>query len=380
MIKTNAKNERIKHAYFIYLREARRRNEGSVDAVAKAISRFEESTDFADFGSFHRDQAVTFKRKLDKQTAVRGGARLSRATVHSTLSALRNFFIWLRDQPGYKRRLNYSDADYFNLSEKDVRIAQARRLKAYPTLEQVHALLARMPATNDIEKRDRALVAFTILTAARDGALASLKLRHVNLAEGRLDQDAREVKTKFSKTINTWFYPVGGDARAIVTDWIEHLRANLLWSEGDPLFPKTRVKLGRGGGEVERSLERAHWSTAGPIRRIFREAFVAAGQPYFSPHAFRHTVAVLGERTCINAEEQKAWSMNMGHEKVATTLTSYAAMDPHRQAELIQSIGRRADAGPRDEVAERLARIEAALVDRDRSTGSERGTARDEAA
>ena len=41
-----------------------------------------------------------------------------------------------------------------------------------------------MPSTTDIELRNRALVAFAILTGARDGALASLKLKHVDLAQG----------------------------------------------------------------------------------------------------------------------------------------------------------------------------------------------------
>jgi integrase len=205
MSKHNPKNERVKRAYFIYLREARRRNVASVDGVAKSLSRFEEATGFRDLGLFHREQAVVFKRKLEAQTNTRTGERLSRATVHSTQSALRSFFIWLADQPGYKRKINYSDADYFNLSEKDVRIAKAVREKPGPTLEQVHHVLSVMPALTVIERRDGAVIAFALLTGARDGALASLKLRHVDLAQGRLDQDAREVNTKFSKTFSTWF-------------------------------------------------------------------------------------------------------------------------------------------------------------------------------
>jgi integrase/recombinase XerD len=38
-----------------------------------------------------------------------------------------------------------------------------------------------MPCASDVELRNRALVAFAILTGARDGALASLKLKHVDL-------------------------------------------------------------------------------------------------------------------------------------------------------------------------------------------------------
>jgi len=61
-----------------------------------------------------------------------------------------------------------------------------------------------MPADTDIERRDRALIAFTILTGARDGAIASLKLKHVDIDQGRVDQDARQVKTKFSKSFETF--------------------------------------------------------------------------------------------------------------------------------------------------------------------------------
>lgn len=360
MTKHNAKNERIKRAYFVYLREARRRDEASVDGVAKALSRFEESTGHRDFGAFHREQAVAFKRKLDGQLSVRTGERLSRATVHSTLAALRSFFIWLADQSGYKRRISYSDADYFNLSEKDSRIAKAVREKPSPTLDQIHHVLSIVPHVTDIERRDRALIAFVLLTGVRDGALASLKLKHVDLAQGRLDQDAREVNTKFSKTFSTWFFPVGGQALEIVTDWLDYLRGQL-WGDGDPLFPATRMTLGDGGGFVADGLDRRHWSTAEPIRRIFRASFTSAGLPYFGPHSFRDTLAQLGERVCTTPEEFKAWSQNLGHENVLTTFTSYGAVASHRQASLIRGLGT-ARLPPAESVEARLARLEATMA------------------
>jgi hypothetical protein len=51
------KNERIKHRYFAYLKEADRYSETSVDAAAKAIARFEESTRCRDFQAFHIERA-----------------------------------------------------------------------------------------------------------------------------------------------------------------------------------------------------------------------------------------------------------------------------------------------------------------------------------
>lgn len=52
------------------------------------------------------------------------------------LMALRNFFHWLAGRPGYRSRLSYSDADYFNLSEKETRIAKAHRDQRVPTIAQ----------------------------------------------------------------------------------------------------------------------------------------------------------------------------------------------------------------------------------------------------
>ena len=340
MAKHNAANARIKREYFTYLKEAQRRDEGSIDAVAKALARFEEANGHKDFKTFHRAQAVAFKHKLDKQPAVRTGKPLSRATVNSTLSALRAFFVWLAGQPGYKSRLSYADADYFNLAEKDVRIAKAVRHKAFPTLEQVHHVIAAMPTGTAIELRNRALVAFALLTGARDGALASFRLKHVDLVQGRVDQDARDVRTKASKTFATWFFPVGGDARQIVQDWCEYLRATLLWGDDDPLFPPTQIGLGETGGFRPVGLRRGDcWQGAGPIRDIFRNAFTAAGLPYFNPHSLRDTLVQLGEQVCTTPEQFKAWSQNLGHERVMTTLTSYGTVAPHRQAELIRGMG-----------------------------------------
>jgi integrase/recombinase XerD len=62
-------------------------------------------------------------------------------------------------------------------------------------------------------------------------------------------------------------------------------------------------------------LDRNGWSNATPIRAIFKDAFTAAGLPYFNPHSFRKTLAQFGERVCETPEAFKAWSQNLGHEK-----------------------------------------------------------------
>jgi integrase len=96
---------------------------------------------------------------------------LSKATLHATLTQLKRFFQWLAWQPGYKSRLQFSDAEYFNLSEKDKRIATAQRELKVPTLEQIKYVINSMPDDTDIDQRNRALIAFTLLTGARDRAI-----------------------------------------------------------------------------------------------------------------------------------------------------------------------------------------------------------------
>src|SRR5262249_12550965 len=205
---------------------------------------------------------------------------------HIKKISLKQFFIWLAGQPGYKSRISYSDAEYFSLSAKDTRIAKAHRDQRVPTLEQIRHVIQTMPASTEIERRDRALIALTILTGARDGAIASLKLKHIDIDQGRVDQDAREVKTKFSKSFATWFFPVGEDIRRIVVDWVTYLRQEKLWGLDDPLFPATKIVVGDSRHFEASGLDRKHWSSAGPIRAIFRDAFAAAGLSYFNPHSF----------------------------------------------------------------------------------------------
>lgn len=350
-------NERIKRQYFVFLKEAKRQSEASVDAVAEAIARFEADTRHRDFRSFRSEQAVAFKRRLAERNSQATGEKLSAATRYATLAHLRRFFQWLALQPGYRSKLDYSNAEYFNLSEKEARVATARRPRPVPTLEQVKHVIQRMPASTDIERRNRALMAFALLTGARDTALASFRLGHVDLGAGCVFQDARVVKTKFSKTFMTYFFPVGDEVRAVVDDWVRHLREVMLWGNDDPLFPATRVEAGERLHFEAVGLERKAWETAAPIRAIFKQAFEAAGLPYFNPHSLRSTLVQLGQQVCRTPEQFKAWSQNLGHEGVLTTFLSYGSVATDRQAELIHALGKpTAETPAPDDMADALVR------------------------
>ncbi len=226
-------------------------------------------------------------------------------------------------------------------------------------MEQIKHVINSMPASTEIEHRNRSLIAFTLLTGARDSAIASIKLKHVDVVSGYVNQDAREVKTKFSKTFDTFFFPVGNGIREIVTGWVSYLRDDKLWGNDDPLFPSTHIVVVTSHQFEVAGLARKHWSTADPIRMIFREAFVNAGLSYFNPHSFRDTLVHLGEKLCKSPEQFKAWSQNLGHEKVLTTFLNYGEVAWQRQGEILQSfaaIPQQAVETETDEIVEKVLR------------------------
>ena len=99
-----------------------------------------------------------------------------------------------------------------------------------------------------------------------------------------------------------------------------------------------RVALGESRQFEAMGLERAHWSSAARIRNIFRDAFARADLQYFNPHSFRNTLVRLGQAVCQTPEQFKAWSQNLGHNKVLTTFLSYGHVESPRQGEIIRGL------------------------------------------
>ena len=331
-------NERMKREYVLYLEAASGRQSSTADAALRAIERFEISTGRRPFKKFHIEQARSFRADLAEEIGP-AGKPLSAATVVGTLKHLRSFFLWLSREPGYRSAINANDAAYFTPSGQDVRIAGARREKRVATVEEIHRVLSIMPTVSPIDKRNRAVVAFALLSGARVGAVASLQIKHVDTAAQTVLQDGRDVRTKGRKTFTSCFFPVGPEPLAIFADYLEVLK-ELGFSPDDPLFPS--VQLGQGVDRYfeAQGLSRDMWTNGAPIRQIFRDAFALASLPYAIPHSFRKTLAQLGERLCRTPEEWKAWSQNYAHESEATTFIGYGEVPMHRQTEIMRGLAK----------------------------------------
>jgi integrase len=343
-VKRTPRNEKAKRAYLIFLRDAKGRDEKSIDQVAAAIDRFDEYNRRRDFAKFHIEQARGFKAHLSARRNARTGEPLSASTVNSTLCTVKAFFVWLSGHEDYHRHVKQADAEYFNPPDNLARVATARRHKPCASLKQIRAVLDAMPTTTEIEWRDHALIAFTILTGARDRAIVSFRLKDIDLEHELLEQDARHARTKGAKTFTTWFFPVGAEIQKIVVDWVTFLRTEKGFGPEDPIFPKTHVGNGPDLQFQVNGLERAPWANANPVRAIFKEAFARAGLPYFNPHSFRNSLLQVAYDLKLDAEQFKAWSQNLGHDDCLTTFSSYGTLPAHRQAEIIRGLAHPATA------------------------------------
>jgi len=337
-LRSNPKNDRVKREYLIYIKDARQRSPKTVEQIRHAIDRLEAYTGFKDFATFNKEQALGFKRALLGSTAQRTGKPISKATAHHVLQAIKEFLAWLQSRTGYRRRIDPMHIAYLNLTTKDERIAHTTSPKCYATLEQYQAALFAMPAGTDTERRDRAVMALLLLTGMRDAAAVSLKLKHISMERRLVIQDPREVNTKFSKPIYSFFYPVGGDVAEIIGRWVQYLTTEKLYGPSDPLFPKSSVLPDEQGYFAVRGLSREHWANATPVREIFKVAFARIGLPYFRPHTVRDTLTQIAYRRQLSPEQLKAWSQNMGHSNVLTTLEGYGHVSTERQGEILAQL------------------------------------------
>lgn len=335
MQKQNAENERIKRKFFEYLEGPLGRDPKTIQKHADVIAWFEKITGHKSLKRFHIEQAVRFRKHLQSTTNARTGKPLSAATMDGQVRMLKTFFVWLSQQQGYKSRISHTDVEYFNLSRAERRVAHTSKRKQVATLQQCRRAFELMPSATVLERRDKALFACFMLTGIRDGAMASLPLSCVDLEERLVYQDARVMKTKAAKTITTYFLPVDPIYEACFVDWINFLQNNLLFGHEDPVFPRPQMELGENGFQVG-GLSRDFYANATKIRDVVKTAFTNAGLPAFAPHSLRSTLTRWADKYFKTREGFKAFSQNLGHESVVTTVGSYCPIDEERQGELIR--------------------------------------------
>ncbi len=356
MVRFDPLNERLKKQYEEALLFGSHREARTVDGTWKAINTFEVFTNRKPFMTFNADQAIGFRQWLMKQPNEKGDP-MSLGTIRAMLGNVREFFMWLHLHPKYGRKINAQAATYLRLSNNEDRAARASKPRQVPTLEQFKQAVLAMPEQTDVQKRDRALMAFLGITGMRDAALVSLRLKDVDIEKRTIWQDPKHVKTKFRKSIVTALVPIDPELERIVVDWLAYAKDVLGMDSASPVFPATCVEQNPANLTFEnKGLSKAFWANAAPVRKVFREAFHRVGLPYFHPHTVRHMLVAWGMEN-LSQIEFKALSQNLGHEHAMTSYTSYGYIQPEKQVNLIRGIGKRSEGLARLTQAELIAEL-----------------------
>lgn len=324
MTNSTHENELAKRRFFDYLKGGKGFDVKSVAKFAEAITQWQTFSEYADFSSFTKEKATAFREWLKTRDAKTDAGHLAMATQYNYLRRVKRFFKWLSEQPDYRNKVLKTDVDFLRLSMKDARIATSGTTKRMPTFDEVKKIIESIEVTNEIDKRDRAIICFALITGMRISAIATLKMKNFDKANKVIDQNPGDgVLTKNSKKILTTFFQIGwSEPERYFMEWYDHL-VQKGSKPDEPIFPSTLKGFSNENDYSKALVSGEFWSSSGGARKIFEKRCISAGLPYFHPHSFRHLVVSMMSKTRLTEEEKKAISMNLGHENVTTTFRAY---------------------------------------------------------
>ncbi len=320
----NSRNDILKAEYVEFLRRAQGKSHKTIDEALRAINELENRRDQKDFDRITSTQIVSYQDHLKARPSKTTGQTLSPNTIRHNLGHNQDFCSWLMTEKRLKR-ITPGLLAYFTVDRRTRAAGRTSRPRKYARHDDWLKMVAAHPAGGLEDLRDRAIIALLILTGVRDAALVSLRIKHLDVANNRLDQYGREVETKFGKSMWTSFFPFADGARAALAAYF-NIVVGLGFGPDDPLFPQSMdgVALSVAAGTTKLK----PWKTASPVRRIVKKACGYAGIPYVVPHSVRNTLAILGVERCKTLKALVAWSQNLGHKSIFTTLEHYAQLSP----------------------------------------------------
>lgn len=339
MSNVSLKNEQTKRKYFKYLKEAEGFSESTIDSMNKAILIYEEFTKHEEFSKkFNPDRMIEFKGWL-KNREFRSN-KISLVTLYSYFRSLRKFFTWLCWQPGFRNSIKPGVISYLKMNHSEEKLATQYVPRKYPELNHIIKLTDSIVCKTEIDVRDRALIAFTLLTGMRDAAIVSLPLSCIDIDKRIIYQNPQKgVKTKFTKYIESIIFNFDDNLINYVTEWADILNSKN-FKGPDPFFPRSKVNQDNINisFDIATEVEPIFWTSAGSIRAIFKKRSNEAGLQYYPPHTYRHTAIGLAFKRCKNGEDLKAVSQNFGHENLSTTIGSYGNYPSEKLNKILNNI------------------------------------------
>jgi integrase len=342
---THNGNLRWLYDYRVFLESNREFDPRTVDEHLRAIARMSAFLGHKPFERISITDARNFKDELRRRRAQEGDLGLSWSTLGHTLDRCGAFFTWLQRRPGIQ--MDPDLPGYFKLSRKE-RAAESGMVKETRlTFDQALCIFAAMPKLTVIELRNRAIIAMFITTGMRVSALITLRGKHVNMHTRWINQDPREVSTKFGKHIRTYCLDLGSGLLDAIRDWARWREAKGFGADA-PFFLPDRYMQPNAIGLGYRSAEAETpdcWRSDAPIQRVIKDAAQAAGisEVGISSHDFRKILhPFLAKRGEMGIDGEVALQLNLGHTTVETIRKHYALMQDSEREDILDKICLRA--------------------------------------
>ncbi|MDZ4724429.1 MAG: site-specific integrase [candidate division Zixibacteria bacterium] len=337
-MKPNYENEKLKRRYRTHLVGAQGMSAGTVLTVIRALKHYEQLFEGEDYSYFNQRRAMDVKKHLEKQAWETKS--LSGNTAYHTLRILKRFFSWLAEQPGFKKKISLDAVSYLSLDLRKTQEVLNPVDRPFPSLEYVLKLVHSIIGDTEIARRDRAIIAFLLLSGMRFSALISLPMGCFDPHSLRIDQDPRRgVKTKFGKAIPSKLMVFDERMLLPILDWYRYLLSERLFPNTAPLFPKTLIEQAENVlSFAQVGVSDQFWKSGSGLREILQKRSQEAGLDYFNPHSFRHAAVHLAMERCQTPEEFKAVSQNLGHSKPMTTLMNYGTLPNDRMRTVLGEI------------------------------------------
>lgn len=196
--------------------------------------------------------------------------------------------------------------------------------------------LIDFPENNIIDKRDKALLCFLLLSAGRIDAIRTAPIGSFNTKNCDFIQNPQlGMKTKFSKYIDSTLFRFKQEYIDIIVNWVNLLVKDYKFGKSAPLFPKITVDYKDTSKYI---VTKEFYKNQGSISSILRKRFKNIGQKGFSAHKFRHLALETAWGLIRGGTQFKVVSQNVGHESMTTALKHYANMPPHEYKEIIRNI------------------------------------------
>lgn len=337
--KVKLKNAKIKLSYVIYLREARGLSIKTIHSKERIIAEFERIIKGRDFAIFQDKIANRYKKYLNNYE--RKGKHLTKKTVLNKLTTISDFYKWLIDQPGYKRRINKSHIDFLKLDLGTMNaIRTAQQFQKIPDLDYVTKLVGSIETKSDVDLRDRALIAFALLSGLRADSMTSVKIEDFDIEKLTVTLNPlKGAKTKFSKAFVVRLLVFDKKLLGPIIEWHSYLTKFKKFGPLDPLFPMTDMQNLPGTNTLSSfKVKPEFWKLPGSINKIIKDRSEKAGLSYYRPHLFRCLHSTLALGLARGTRELIAISRNLGHDSIKTTIGFYDYMDINTQLMVLSKI------------------------------------------